>query len=211
MKDESVRQGILDLAHAQGIAASDVFEVDASRQSRAVNAYVNGFGPTQRIVLYDTLLQDFTPEEINTIMAHEMGHYKLGHITQGIVFAVLGVLAGGFLISLLGGAVLRRWGGRLGIDALGHPAGLPLLLALGMALSLVVTPISSALSRRVEWEADVFGARVYPHHRAAIAAFYKMARLDISEMDPPKWAHVIFGTHPTLRERVEYLERLPEP
>jgi len=206
LEDRELRRDILAMAHRQGIPTNDIYQVDASRQSNAVNAYVNGIGPTQRIVLYDTLLAGFTHAEIEHVMAHEIGHYVLKHIPLGIAFSVTGVFFGSLALYLLAGVMLRRWGGMLGFDRLGHPASYPLLLALGMGLALVMMPFSAAVSRWMEWQADYFAARVYPNHRAGITVYYKLARLNIAEMDPPRWAQLLYGTHPTMRERIAYLE-----
>ena len=206
LQDVKLRQDILTMAHAQGIAANDVYQVDASRQSNAVNAYVNGFGPTQRIVLYDTLLKYFTPDEIKFVMAHEMGHYVLGHIRQGILLSIVGTLAACLALARIAGWLLQRWGAQLGFAALGHPASLPLLMALGMVLSLLALPIGNAISRHMEWQADRFAARVYPNLQAGISAYHKLARLNVSEEDPPRWVEVIFYSHPSLAHRIAALE-----
>ncbi len=206
LHDAGLRHDILALAHRQGIRTDEVYQVDASRQSRAVNAYVNGFGPTQRIVLYDTLLDNFTHDEIMFVMAHEIGHYVLGHIVQGIAFAVLGALVGGFALYGAAHAILRRWGGMLGFTHLGHPASYPLLMALGMALSLLSLPIANGFSRHLEWQADHYALRVYPHPKAGISAFHKLARFNVVEEDPPRWAEVVLYSHPSLARRIAALE-----
>jgi Zn-dependent protease with chaperone function len=125
-----------------------------------------------------------------------------------------GVLLVGFL--LLGGTrwlagVVARFGTRwvpalaavVGVVALGS---LVLTLALGMLLSLVAMPLGNAFSRQVEWEADRYAVRIYPHPEAGIAAFYKMARLNVAEMDPPRWVEMLLASHPSLARRIAYLE-----
>lgn len=208
LQDKVLREEILTLAHQQGIRANDVYQVDASRQSNAVNAYVNGFGPTQRIVLYDTLLKNFSHEEIEFIMAHEMGHYVLGHIRQGILFSILGTFIASFALYRGSGWILQRYGDRLGYQSLGNPASYPLLIALGMVVSLFALPIGNAFSRHLEWQADRFAVQVYPHPDAGIAAFRKLAVINVAEENPPKWAEVLFGSHPTLAERIHALEQV---
>jgi len=208
LQDQELRHEILTMAHQQGIPTNDVFQVDASRQSNAVNAYVIGVGPTQRIVLYDTLLRGFTYEEIKHVMAHEMGHYVLGHIPLGIGLSVVGTLLGSLALFWVSGGLLRRWGGWFGFDQLGHPASVPLLLALGMGLSLLSMPIANAASRWMEWQADRFAARIDHNNQAGISVYYKLARLNIADMNPPRWAQLLYGTHPTIRERIAYLQNL---
>ncbi len=179
--------------------------MDASRQSNAVNAYVNGLGPTQRIVLYDTLLTYFTPDEIKFIMSHEMGHYKLGHIRQGLLVGILAAFAGAFVLQWLCGGILRRYGTALGVHEIANPAGMPLLVALALGLSIVTTPIANAYSRHLEAQADAFAVRVDPHPEAGISAFYKLARLNVSEADPPRWVELLLYTHPSIDHRIAAL------
>lgn len=209
LPDTPLRHNLLAMAHAQHIPARDVYLVDASRQSNAINAYVAGFGPTLRIVLYDTLLQRFTPDEIQFIMAHEMGHYKLHHIYQGLLLALLGVLLGGYLLYRVSGVLLARYGPWLGVRALGDPAGYPLLLALGMLGGLLALPVGNAFSRHLEEQADLFAITIYPHPAVGIAAFHKLARYNIGEEDPPRWAEVLLSTHPSIAHRIAAL-RAPQ-
>lgn len=215
IQDEALREDILAMAHSQGINAQDVYQMDASRQSNAVNAYVIGFGPTLRIVLYDTLLKEFTPEEIKYILAHEMGHYKLGHIYQGIVMSILGTLVGSYAFFLTSGWALKRFGEKLKLDSLGNPASYPLIMALGFVFSIIAMPIGNAFSRNMEWQADRYAAINYPHWDAGISSFQKLAKLNVAEEDPPRWAEVLLGTHPSLAERIKALEELkagnPDP
>ncbi|MHB9131712.1 MAG: M48 family metallopeptidase [Armatimonadota bacterium] len=206
LQDEKLRAEILALAHQQGIPAQNVYEMDASRQSNAVNAYVIGFGPTLRIVLYDTLLQYFTPDEIKFILAHEMGHYKLGHIYQGIGFAILGTLAGSFLLYKVSHWLLRRFGGFFGFDNLGNPAGYPLLMALAFILSLIATPVGNAFSRHIEWQADRYAVQVYDHAGAGITAFHKLAQINVSEENPPRWVVYLLYSHPSIADRIAALK-----
>lgn len=207
LRDPELRREILAMAHKQGIPANEVFQMDASRQSNAVNAYVNGIGPTQRIVLYDTLLKYFSPDEIKFIMAHEMGHYVLGHIRLGILVSIAGTLVGGFVLYLASGLLLRRWGAQLAVHSLAEPAAYPLLLALGMALSLLAMPLANAFSRHLERQADRFAVHVYPHPAASISAFHKLARLNVAEENPPRWAEILLASHPSISERIEALKK----
>jgi len=208
IKDDVLRRELLDMAHRNGIHAQDVYEMDASRQSKAVNAYVIGFGPTQRIVLFDTLLKDFSREEIEYVLSHEMGHYVLGHIYQGILFSILGTLLGSYLFYRTAQWALGRFGIKLGFTALGHPASYPLLMAMGLVLSILATPIGNAFSRNLEWQADRFAAQHDANWDAGISAFRKLGTVNVAEEDPPRWVVVLFYTHPSLAQRIHAIEQL---
>lgn len=207
LHEESLRQELLTLAKQHGIHAKDVYQVDASEQSNAVNAYVIGFGPTQRIVLYDTLLRQFSHEEITFIMSHEMGHYVLGHIWKGIAFTVMLIFLSLYVLYRVSRVLLTRFGGWLGYTTLGDPTSYPLLLALLFVTSLLVLPVANSYSRRIEWEADRYAVRIDPHPEAGIAAFQKLALVNVAEEDPPYWYEVLFSSHPSLAERINALRR----
>ncbi|OYW04389.1 MAG: hypothetical protein B7X11_02985, partial [Acidobacteria bacterium 37-65-4] len=157
LKDESIRGPILRLARANGIPATDVFVVDASKQTTRVSANVAGFLGTERIALNDNLLKRCSLPEIEAVMAHEMGHYVLNHVFKGIVeFGVLIVIGFAFLRWSFDRA-LARWGSRWGIAGVADVAGLPLLVLLLSVFFFAMTPVTNTLIRTQEVEADIFG------------------------------------------------------
>ncbi len=197
---------LLELAHAQGIAAKDVYEVDASRQSGHTNAYVAGLLGTQRIVIYDTILKTDTPEEILTVMGHEMGHYVLDHIWKGIAFAALLIVTGAWLIKTLFERLANRYGDRWGFHEVSDVAGLPLILLILSVYSFLLTPAVNAFSRRQEHQADAFGLSVTRDPDAMASAFRKFNAIDLSEYDPPPFIEFWLYTHPSLEHRIEFCE-----
>ena len=141
LNDPKVTAPILRMAHANGIPANDVYEIDASRQTTRMSANVSGFGNTMRITLNDNLLRRGSPEEIQAVMGHEMGHYVLNHIPKSILFiAIVDVLSFVYLFYGLQWA-LGRWGDRWQVHDVGDPAVLPLVMLLGGILFFVLTPV----------------------------------------------------------------------
>lgn len=203
LEDESLRQRILALAHEQGIPADDVYQADASRQSRHTNAYVAGLWRTQRIVLYDTLIEHFTPEEVEFIMGHEMGHYVLHHVWKGIALASVLIVIGLWIMSRLAPRLIRRYYRRWKFREVSDVASLPVLLLLGSLYAFLLNPVINGFSRHLEREADLFGLRVAPHPEAAITAFEKFEIIDLSEADPPPFIEFWLYTHPSLHHRIE--------
>ena len=197
---------LLDLAHAQGIPAKDVYEVDASRQSGHTNAYVAGLHGTQRIVLFDTILKTDTPDEIVTVMGHEMGHYVLSHIWKGIAFFAILIVAGTFLIKTLFERLADRYGERWGFHEVSDVAGLPLILLIFSVYSFLLTPAISAFSRSQEHQADAFGLAVTHDPDAMASAFRKFNSIDLSEYDPPRFIEFWLYSHPSLEHRIEFCE-----
>lgn len=206
LRDPTLRQRILTMAHEQGIPADEVFQVDASRQSRHTNAYVVGLLGTQRIVLYDTLLEKYTPEEVEVVMGHEMGHYVLNHIWKGIGLASLLILIGMWVLYRIVPSLLNRYQHRLGFKELTDVASLPLLALLVSLSAFALDPITNSFSRYQERQADLFGLRAAPHPEAAVSAFEKFEMLDLSEADPPAFIEFWLYSHPSPKHRIEMVE-----
>jgi STE24 endopeptidase len=198
LPDSALRSRLLEVAHSQGIDASDVFEVDASRQSAHTNAYVAGLLGTERIVLYDTLLKTHTPREVVAVLGHEMGHYVLHHLWKGLALASLGILAACWLV--------RSLFPRLTSLKISDPAGLPLALLIVSAFSFLSTPIGDGFSRKLEHEADAFGLQAVRDPDAMETALRKFNTVDLSEYDPPSFIELWYYTHPSLRHRIEFCE-----
>jgi len=204
LKDQVLKQQIIDLAAKAGIPGRNVYQVDKSAQTKKYNAYVNGFGASQRIVLWDTTLEGMKHDEILFVMGHEMGHYRLGHIWKGIGF--FSVLSFGlfFLSGLMMTWAVRRFGGQWGFRELHDVASIPLF---GLALSLVglvAQPLSNFYSRGIEHQSDTFGLEVTHLNDAAARAFIKLGSQNKSNPEPPTVLKWFRYSHPPLVERVRY-------
>jgi STE24 endopeptidase len=193
-------RAILKLAARQGIDASVVYEYDMSAQTREANAYVAGLGKTERIAVGDTLLQGMRPDEVLFVMAHEIGHYKLGHLWLGTFEAWLGSIAVILLIATAGGRLARR-DKRLSRD-LSDPAAVPLIAALILIFQLITAPIANALSRNIERAADVFAAQHTRLGDAGVRAEARLASQDLTPLHPSRLVVWYFYTHPPADERI---------
>ena len=204
MKNAQLESRILALAGRAGIEGARVFEVNKSADTNRVNAYVTGFGATQRIVLWDTLLAKLTPEQVLVVMGHEMGHYALRHVAIGIcVYAALATLGLG-LIHLGSSALLRRAGARLGLRALHDPAALPLILLVSGVVTFALMPAALAHSRRQEHEADRFALEITRDNRACAEAFVALQASNLGYPRPDAWVRWLRGSHPALGARVDF-------
>jgi len=204
LEDKKLEKDILALAARADIPARHVFQVDRSRQTKRYNAYVTGFGATQRIVLWDTIIAGMSRDELLFVMGHEMGHYRLGHIWKGIaLYAVLSFALFGFA-QFTATAAMRRFGGRWGFHALHDLASLPLMaLVLGLAFQLAL-PVRNAFSRAVEHEADVFALEVTHDNDAGARAFLKLAEQNLANPDPPEAIEILRYTHPSPADRIRF-------
>jgi STE24 endopeptidase len=200
LADPRVRDPILRLAHANGIAADRVYVMDASRQTTRISANVMGLFGTQRITLNDNLLRRASLPEIEAVMGHEMGHYVLGHVYQFLVFFTLVLLAGFALLRVTFAWALGRWGTQWGVRGIDDPAGLPLLALILTTYLTALTPLLNTYVRSSESAADAFGlnAARQPDGFALIAL--KLA--EYRKLDPGPLEEWLLFDHPSGRTRI---------
>ena len=200
LEDARVKDPILAMARANGIAATDVYEFDASRQSNRVSANVSGFANTMRISLNDNLLKRCTLPEIETTMGHEMGHYVLNHAYKGLVMmGVLIVIGFAFLHWGINFA-LQRWGEKWEIRGITDVAVLPLAMIVFSLFFFLMTPVSNTITRTMEFEADMYGlnAAQQPDGEANVDLMLGEYR----KMDPGPVEEFVFYDHPSGRTRI---------
>jgi STE24 endopeptidase len=189
---------LMKLAERANTRVQGVFKFDLSRRTKAANAALTGIGSTRRIVLGDTLIQEFTPDEIETVLAHELGHQVHRDIPLFIAFGTLATLAGLYLAGLgLNWAV-----GAFGFAGVGDIAALPALgLILGL-YGLLTMPLGNAISRWRERLADEYALQATGKHEAFASAFVRLANQNLGEVDPEPWVVFMFHDHPPLGERI---------
>ncbi|MBK7142217.1 MAG: M48 family metallopeptidase [bacterium] len=208
LKDKQLEQEILTLASKAGIEGSDVFEVDASKQSSKVNAYVTGLLNTKRIVLYDTLIKGFTYNEIKFVMGHEMGHYLMKHIWWGLGLLVFYLVAILWLTEKTAHGLIQRWRHTLRFERLSDIASLPLLMALFTIFSFFLQPIQTYASRYMEHQSDIFGMDVTDiSGDEAASAFDKLSAYNLSDPDPHPLIEFWFYDHPALKSRMAFVKQ----
>jgi STE24 endopeptidase len=200
LDDPKVTQPILSMARANGIPAHDVFQIDASRQSTRMSANVSGFGNTMRITLNDNLLGRGSPEEIQSVMGHEMGHYVLHHVYKDILFLFVVTMA--FFAYLRWGLErsLARWGASWRITGIGDVAVLPLVFFLATLFFFVLTPILNTQTRTNEHEADMYGLNASRQPDGFAQAAIHLG--EYRKMSPGPVEEFIFFDHPSGRHRI---------
>jgi Zn-dependent protease with chaperone function len=204
MKNKQLEAEILALADRAGIEGARVFEVNKSTDTKTVNAYVTGLGNTKRIVLWDTLLNKLDEKEILFVMGHEMGHYVLNHVLQGVLFAVAVVFVGLYLVHRISRTIILRWQSRLGFNQLDDVASWPLILLVGNLLYLLVAPGVMAFRRHLEHEADRFGLEITQDNHPAAMSFVRLLDANLSNPRPGWLYNVWHSSHPTPAERIEF-------
>jgi STE24 endopeptidase len=200
IEDPKITQPILRLARANGIPARDVYQMDASRQTTRMSANVSGFASTMRITLNDNLLRRGSPEEIQAVMGHEMGHYVLNHVYKGILEFMILIIV--WFAALRWGLdwALARWGEKWQIRGVGDTAVLPLVFLVSSIFFLVLTPVVNTMIRTQEAEADMYGINASRQPDG-----FAQAAIHLSEyrkMSPGPVEEWIFFDHPSGRNRI---------
>ncbi|MBN9693567.1 MAG: M48 family metallopeptidase [Verrucomicrobia bacterium] len=207
LPEGSLRQRLLALAERTGFSARTLLVMDGSKRSRHSNAFFTGFGRFRKIVLFDTLISQLQEAELEAVLAHEVGHYKRGHIPQRLAWSAVTTLAGFWVIAWL---AKQPWFA----GAFGFPEGsglAPALLLFGLlsgAVSFWMSPVSNWWSRVHEFEADAFAAHTMASAEPLVGALRKLSEKNLSNLTPHPWYSAWHYSHPTLTEREAALGRL---
>ncbi|HLA08883.1 MAG TPA: M48 family metallopeptidase [Anaerolineales bacterium] len=189
---------LLRLAERANTKVRGVFKFDMSKRTKSANAALTGIGNTRRIILGDTLINEFTPDEIETVLAHELGHHVHRDIPVLVTFGMLSTTLGLFLASLgLNWAI-----GAFGFSSPADVAALPALGLIFGAYDLLTMPLNNAVSRWRENMADDYALQATGKNEAFASAFTRLANQNLGEIDPEKWVVFMFYSHPPLGERI---------
>lgn len=202
LQNQELKADILSLAERADIPANQVYQVNMSEKTTAMNAYVTGIGDNARIVLWDTTLQKLNKDEILFIMAHEMGHYVYHHIYWMLLGTLLFSLAILYIIHRLLKIIIERFGYFWGIKRLQDLSSLPLILLLVSVISFAVSPIENTISRAAERTSDRYAINMVPNKEAAIGSFQKLTIDSLNEPNPPLLVKIFIYSHPTMVERI---------
>lgn len=193
---------LLRLAERANTIVQGVFKFDMSRRTKAANAGLTGLGNTRRIILGDTLIDEFTPDEIETVLAHELGHHVHKDIPLGMAFETILTLVGLYLASLIlawGTAIFGFWGP-------GDVAAMPLLVIVMGVYGLVTMPLGNAFSRWRERRADEYALQITGKGEAYASALTRLANQNLAETDPEPWVEFLLYSHPALGKRIAMAE-----
>jgi STE24 endopeptidase len=193
IRDPEVAAGVQHLERVEHVTGTKVDVQKVSDQTHAINAFTYGVGPTERVILWDTLFDGrLSAKQILVVAAHELGHVRSRHILKGIAWSGLVALVEFGILAV----VTRRWGG------LARPAAVPVALVALSVLSLVISPAFNQVSRRYEAEADWRALNATRDPQAAIGLFEKFTASDLAEPNPPTWEYLFFEDHPTVMQRI---------
>ena len=193
LPEGETRSDVLDLARAAGVKVGEVYSVDASRRTTAANAYVAGLGPTKRVVLFDTLLDRYSRDEIRVVVAHELAHVRNRDVIRGVIYAAM--------VAPAAALAVQRVSWELSPER-GTPGALP---ALALAAAVVGAPtglIGNRLSRAIERRSDAYSLTLTGAPDAFISFERAIAVQNVADLKPPRWLTSLLATHPPTAERI---------
>jgi STE24 endopeptidase len=206
LKDGPLRSQILSLARANGIPATNVYEFNASKQTKRISANVSGFAGTTRISLNDNLMnRSKDSREILAVLGHEMGHYALGHNYTGLTWFGLVFFVGFAFVNFGFRFLTSLFGGNWDVRTIDDPAGLPVIMALASLFFLLATPVTNTITRTFEAQADIFGVNAARQPDAFAEATLQLS--EYRKLDPSPWEEFVFYDHPSGRSRISMMMR----
>ncbi len=202
IENKALKEKIVSLAEESGLKVENIYTFDMSKNTKKANAAFTGLGKTKRIILGDTLINNFSDEEILTVIAHELGHYKKKHIIKNLFFSTVSSFLIFFLIDLLYRTSLTSFG----YSHLYDIPALPLIAIWGIIIGFFTTPLTNALSRKYEFEADEYSVRVTNTPEVFVNTLYKLNAQNLGDDSPNKFVEVYFYSHPSIRRRAERIK-----
>lgn len=204
LDNDELKQRINSLAAKAQIKIENIYRFNMSKNTKKANAAFTGLGKTKRIILGDTLLDSYSLEEIETVIAHELGHYKKKHIIKNILIGTASSFLTLFIIAFLYQNSLS-W---FGFDSITQIAALPLLALWSMLIGIIQTPLGNILSRKFEYEADEYAITETKNPSAFIKTLEKLTDQNLGDREPHPFVEWFFYSHPSIKRRILAIERL---
>jgi len=203
LQNEDLKSRLVKLSEAAGTRVRGVYKWNLSEKSKKANAALTGLGNTRRIILADTLLEHYSPDEIEAVLAHELGHHVHKHILKSIAVQAGVTLAGFWAANWILHYAMERWHF---FETLSDFANLPLLVLVSTVLSFLLMPALNAFSRYNERQADRYAFRSIANIQPFISSMNKLADQNLAERSPSKWVEWFFHSHPAISRRVAAAE-----
>lgn len=200
--NEDLKMRITRIAENAGVKVENVFKFNMSKNTKKANAAFTGLGKSKRILLGDTLLDNYSHDEIETVVAHELGHYKKNHITKNIIIGTIASFGTLFLIAYLYDISL----GWFGFSSIKEIAALPILSIWAMLVGLVETPLTNILSRKFEYEADEYAISATGKPSAFISTLKKLTDQNLADKSPHPFVEWFFYSHPSITRRIDAIK-----
>jgi len=203
VENENLKERIKSLAKNAKLKVENVYKFNMSKNTKKANAAFTGLGKTKRIILGDTLLDNYTEDEIETVIAHELGHYKKKHIIKNIFIGTASSFLTLYIIAFLYSASLS-W---FSFDSIAQVSALPLLALWSMLIGLIQTPLGNILSRKFEFEADEYAVMETKNPAAFIKTLEKLTDQNLGDKEPHPFVEWFFYSHPSIKNRINAIDK----
>ncbi len=204
IEDEELKNRVFKLAKNAGMKVENIFQFNMSKNTKKANAMFTGLGKTKKIILGDTLLNEYTTDEIETVIAHEMGHYKHKHIIKNLFIGTISSFLMFFLIAYFY-QISLSW---FGFSNISQIAALPVLSLWAMIIGFFMEPLTNIISRKFEYQADEYAVKSTNKKQIFINTLNKLTKQNLSDKDPHPLVEWLFYSHPSIKNRVAYIESL---
>jgi len=194
-----IRERVEKILADVNIKIKGIFSFNMSKDTKKANAGFTGLGKTKRIILSDTLLENFSVDEIAVVFAHEAGHYKYRHIVKNIIFSTIVIFVSFYLCGLS-----YEWTvSKMGFTALHDLAALPVLMLYLSLFGLLLMPLTNSISRRYEYQADAYALKTTGNIEAFVSTMEKLAAINLADKEPHPVVEFFFYSHPSIKRRIE--------
>ncbi len=204
INDDELKNRIIELSKDSGLKVENVFRFNMSKTTKKANAAFTGLGKTKRIILGDTLIENYSNDEIETVIAHELGHYKKKHIVKNIILGTVFSFLTLFLIAFLY-EISLSW---FGFETRTEIAALPLLSLWGMLIGLIQTPISNIISRKYEYEADEYAIKLTQKKEDFKNTLERLTDQNLGDREPHPFVEWYSYSHPSINRRLQFIDSL---
>ena len=206
--NEEIKQRITKICERSGMKVAGIFRFDMSKNTKKANAAFTGIGKSKRIIIGDTLLDKFSPEEIDMVFAHEVGHYAKKHIWRLMAFNTVTTFAGLFFASAMYSYSLGWFGYSTISEGMAAIAPLPMLALWLTIFTLITTPINNTISRKYEYEADRYALETMHNKEAFAGMMHKLAETNLADVSPHPLVEFWFHDHPSIEKRIKAAEQV---
>jgi len=204
IENEELKNRVLKLAEKAGMKVENIFQFNMSKNTKKANAMFTGLGKTKKIILGDTLLNEYTTDEIETVIAHEMGHYKHKHIIKNLFIGTVSSFLMFFLIAYFY-QISLSW---FSFSNISQIAALPVLSLWAMIIGFLMEPLTNIISRKFEYQADEYAVKSTNKKQVFINTLNKLTEQNLSDKDPHPLIEWLFYSHPSIKNRVAHIESL---
>lgn len=203
LENEGLKNKIKSLAEQAGMKVQNIYSFNMSKNTKKANAAFTGLGSTKRILLGDTLVKNYSDDEVETIVAHELGHYKKKHIPINLLYSTIMSFVALYLISVLYKTSLP-W---FGFNNISQISAFPIILLWAMMIGLVFTPLSNLISRKFEYEADQYAVQSTRKKNEFVSVLEKLTEQNLGDKSPHPFVEWFFYSHPSIKRRIAAIEK----